>query len=327
MVTTVNGIVEEVDTLLASDDGVSSANRLTKIFRRILDRETDLSVDRKKIRSRRGVAFYLAVGDVREEGIVLDARIWGRKVGDIRLGKQKHRPFTPANFDSAWTKATTPRSAASASPRALEWSDPRVLEYLRDAAAAIEKKVGVNEAVIESAFLAEVRISEKAKKQHRLRHHQPVRLGGFPFQFPLPISARKKASVALGNAAGHSDVLARRSGRRLRVFEVKRPGAPDANHALEQAVTYAATLQRLLESAPDVYYPMLGYSPEHPRLRLEAVALVDEGSLDRVKDSATVLSRENRYFDLYVMVYKLGGTDGRQLIITRDEKVGVREAA
>jgi hypothetical protein len=323
---TVNEIVAKVGELLDGEDGTKSTERLTKVLRRIRDRKIDLSVDKKKIRSRKAVAFYLAAGDVSEEGIVIDARIWGRKVGDIRLGKKKHRTFTPANFDDEWAAATAFRSDSGTPPRTLEWRDASVRKYLESATTTIEKnrKMAVNEAIIESAFLAELRVSKKVAKQKHLLHHQPVRLGGFPFQFPLPISARKEAAVARGNAAGHSDVLARRSGRRLRVFEVKKPGATDADHALEQAVTYAATLQRLLEDSPDIYYGMLGYSTAHPPLRLEAVAVVDEGSLDKVKKAAPALSSDNSFFDLFVMLYRFGGRDGQQLIITSDEKLGAR---
>lgn len=328
---TVDGIVKKVDELLGGQDGIKNTDRLTGVFRRILDREIDLSVDKKKIRSRRGVAFYLAAGDVREKGIVIDARVWGRKVGEIRLGhKKKHRAFTPANVDRLRRASQPARIDAFAIPKKLEWSDNRVRAYLEAAIQAVESEMKgrVNEAVIESAFLAELAVSRtrNTDKQQLLRRHQPVVLGGFPFQFPLPISARKVAKVSLGNAAGHSDVLARfGSGRRLRVFEVKMPGAPDAGHALEQAVTYAATLRALLKRPDDdVYYRMLGYSSPKPRVRLDAVALVEEGALQDVKVGMTALSSANHHFDLHVMLYKLGGDDGRQLIITREEKLGAR---
>src|SRR5204863_44774 len=153
----------------------------------------------------------------------------------------------------------------------LDWRHRSVRQYLEAAAGRIRQRP--REAYIESAFLAELAVS-RGPKQDLLRKHQPVRLGRLPFQFPLPVSGRAEPRLPRRAAAGHVDVLARGAGG-LRVFEVKRPGADDAGHALAQAVAYAAALRLLLSKRPEVYLPMLGYSSARRSLRIDAVALVD----------------------------------------------------
>lgn len=308
---TVNAIVSKVEELLAGG-GHPRAERLTDLLRRLLDQKESLNKHVRRLGRRPDVAFYLAVGAVKTKRIDVDVRIVGQSCGTIRLDSGTDRLFKPKNHTNLW----------GGSPEPLEWRDPRVRKYLDDAAKWIKQKQ--REATVESAFLVELGRSRSIEKQRFLWHHQPVHLGRLPFQFPLPISAHgAEPCLPKRTSAGHSDVIARRSGGRLRVFEVKKPGARDAIHALAQAVAYAATLRLLLVKWPRIYLPMLGYSPTHASPRIDAVALVDDRDRKRARQAAEHLLSENGHFDLYVMGYTFSG--GRPLVITGEDAVGSAE--
>jgi hypothetical protein len=256
------------------------------------------------------VAFYLAVGRVKTKGLKVDVRIAGRRCGEITLGGKNNRHFVPKNYEKLWDSDS----------RTLPWSNAGVRRYLL--AAAQKVKQTHNEATVESAFLVELRRSRSTEKLPLLLQQQPVYLGGLPFQFPLPIrgSGTGEPRLSRKSAAGHVDVLARRRGDRLRVFEIKVRRAPETIHALAQSIIYAAALRRLLRDSPKVYLPMLGYSPRHRHPRFEAIALIDDHDYDKVKRSAELLQSANDHFDLYVMCYAFNA-QGR-LEITREELLG-----
>ena len=103
-----------------------------------------------------------------------------------------------------------------------------------------------------------------------------------------------------GRSAGHTDLLTRKGrGRssRLRVLELKAPGAQDEGSALDQAVAYCAALECLLERG-EGFGELLGFANPHPPL--EATAVVehsDEASrtlrkgLDRLAESRASFPR------------------------------------
>jgi len=310
---TVNTIVSKVAELLAGGEGHRRAEHLTDLFRQLLAEKESLNKHVRRLGRRPDAAFYLAVGAVKTKRVDVDVRIAGQSCGTLRLDSGTDRLFAPAkNHTDLW----------GGSPGPLEWRDPRVRKYLDDAAKRIKQKQ--REATVESAFLVELGRLRSIEKQRFLWHHQPVRLGQLPFQFPLPISAHgAEPCLPKGSSAGHADVIARRSRGRLRVFEVKKPGARDAIHALAQAVAYAATLRLLLAKWPGVYLPMLGYSPTPASLRIDAVALVGDGDRKRAREAAEHLLSENGHFDLYVMGYTFSG--GRPLVITGEDAVGSAE--
>jgi hypothetical protein len=303
--TTVNSIASRVAELLGSTDGRRRADNLTDHFERLVSMKEALSAQVRRLGKRPDAAFYLSVGNVRNGSLVVDVRIAGESCGRIQLGAAHSRYFEPRNHEVLWR----------ANPVRLEWRDRRVRRYLEEAAERIKAKS--REATVESAFLVELAVSRGAK-QPILRRHQPVRLGGLPFQFPLPVSACRGVTLPKGVGAGHADVLAR-GARGLRVIEVKKPDATDADHALTQAVGYAATLRLLLEESPHIYLPMLGYSPTRRPPRIDAVALVHQRSREKVVRAAQYLGSDNSYFDLHAMLYEFEtdtSTGRRRLVIT-----------
>jgi hypothetical protein len=109
-----------------------------------------------------------------------------------------------------------------------------------------------------------------------LRGIQPVTLGGFPFQFPVPISGcRGVPRLTKGNI----DILARRGtgkGTKISVWELKRPKT--TAHAISQAYIYSVTLLKMLRThrSGDIWYrDIIGFGCKVPdKLAIESVVAV-----------------------------------------------------
>jgi hypothetical protein len=105
---------------------------------------------------------------------------------------------------------------------------------------------------------------------------QPVMLGGFPLQFPVPISANTGVPKP---TRGNLDILARRGtgkGTRISVWELKRPGT--TGQAVAQAYIYSVTLLKMLRThqSGDIWYrDIIGFGCKVPdKLRIESVVAV-----------------------------------------------------
>ena len=305
---TVNGIVSSVEDLLRQPDGQQKITTLTRHFARIVEHTREIRAQVIRVRPRPGIAFYVDVGRARPS-LDMDVRYAGQSCGRIRLRSRNDRFFFPSSKHRDLWGADTPRS--------LEWRDRRVRIYLDRAASRIAGEY--REAEAESALLVELAKRDGRRKQPLLLGHQPVRIAGLPFQFPLPLRVRGSLRLAKGNAAGHVDVLAR-TRRGLRVIEVKKPGVKDADHALSQAVAYAATLRYLLQLAPSrhVYFRLLGYSTPRNSLPMEAVALVHESARKQATEEAKRLGSENDHFGLCLMFYKRGDRKDEPRILITD---------
>jgi hypothetical protein len=175
----------------------------------------------------------------------------------------------------------------------------------------VPQALGGLEAEIEAALLVEVAKESSKSKPKPLLWHQPVKLAGLPFQFPLPLSARGNPKVPGGNSAGHADVIAkaRTAGKeRVRIFELKKKGANDVDHALDQAVAYCAALDHLLRNYPTTYCPALGFGAPRKNLPLDAVAFVPDSKANRrlVRIGAERLADGDSPFGLCAMFFRPG---------------------
>jgi hypothetical protein len=166
--------------------------------------------------------------------------------------------------------------------------------------------------------------SSKAKPP-LLHWHQPVKLAKLPFQFPLPISAREAPCLSRGTAAGHADVLARArhdGALRLRVFEVKKHGAPDLDHALDQAVTYCAALEYLVQRFPATYFSAFGFSSPRRQLPLDAVAFVPSTPNARrvLQTAADRLADGGSRFGLCAQFFQWDESTGTRALVIEEER-------
>jgi hypothetical protein len=133
---------------------------------------------------------------------------------------------------------------------------------------------------IESEFLRHMRNPSGKKFNGTLKGIQPVMLGGFPFQFPVPISGNTGVPKLTN---GNIDILARRgsgNGTKISVWELKRPKT--TAHAISQAYIYSVTLLKMLRTpqSGDIWYrDIIGFGRKVPaKLKIESVVAVSIAS-------------------------------------------------
>jgi hypothetical protein len=266
---TARDIVEQVGELLTSAAGRAQVDRLTALFNRLGARRQELREQVRRLGQRPGVSFYAGVGRFSSTSLEVDVRIAGTACGVIKLVPGRDaRYFSPQNFAGLFEGTRA------------EWRKPCVGRYLD----RVKREVAGTrrEAEVEAALLIDMAGRDSATKSGLLLQHQPVKLAGLPFQFPLPIVARTKVALAT-RIPGHIDVLARagHGASWLRVFEVKKAGAPDVAHALDQAVSYCAATEFLLLDRPETYWSALGYGAPRRAVRIAAVAFVEDSPRTR----------------------------------------------
>ena len=129
---------------------------------------------------------------------------------------------------------------------------------------------------VESEFLRHMKNPSAKKFNGTLRGIQPVMLGGFPFQFPVPISGNSGVPKPTN---GNIDILARRGtgkGTKISIWELKRPQT--TAHAISQAYIYSVTLLKMLRTpqSGDIWYQdIIGFGRKVPdKLTIESVVAV-----------------------------------------------------
>jgi hypothetical protein len=151
---------------------------------------------------------------------------------------------------------------------------------------------------IESEFLRHMKDPTGSKFNGTLRGIQPVMLGGFPFQFPVPISANTGVPKLTN---GNIDILARRGtgkGTKISVWELKRPKT--TAHAISQAYIYSVTLLKMLRATEsgDIWYrDIIGFGCRVPdKLAIEsvvAVSIADDRNRKMFEDKLRAFKSEN----------------------------------
>ncbi len=156
---------------------------------------------------------------------------------------------------------------------------------------------------IESEFLRHMKDPTGKKFNGTLRGIQPVMLGGFPIQFPVPISGNTGVPKP---TKGNIDILARRGagkGTKISVWELKRPWEPKrpntTAHAISQAYIYSVTLLKMLRThqSGDIWYQdIIGFGCTVPdRLAIEsvvAVSIADDRNRKEFEDKLRAFKRK-----------------------------------
>ena len=137
--------------------------------------------------------------------------------------------------------------------------------------------VAVWEHLIESHMIQEMKGKTKSKFGGKLSGIQPVLLNGnIPFQMPIPFSA-SKGYPAVSNR-GNIDILSRREGRKLSVWELKVPGKID--QAVAQSYIYAVALIQMLRAKclnrGSQWSGLLGFKKLPVHLQIEAVVVISQ---------------------------------------------------
>ena len=121
---------------------------------------------------------------------------------------------------------------------------------------------------IESELLTE--FLKASSKDKMLCGIQPVTFAGFRFSMPTAITASKEIKLGgkNGSSGGNIDILARTTGKKITVIELKDENKPqeDINKVLEQATAYAVFILKLLHSkSGEKWYKIFGFSGSMPK--------------------------------------------------------------
>lgn len=309
---TVSTIIVDVERLLETPRGRKKVEQLKGHLDRVHASHDLLREQVARFGKRSGIAFYSRVGALKSDRLQVDVRIDGMSCGEVELvpGREE-RLFVPKNWEISF------------GGERRDWKHPQVREYLKKARGLVQRRL--REATVESALLVEMSKRSSKGKPVPLLWHQPIRLAGLPFQFPLPISARGELQLPDGNSAGHADIVARagHGGRtRLRVFEVKAWNALDIGHALEQAVAYCAAFEYLLARFPAAYFSAFEFGGVPRKLALDAVAFIPDrsGARDIARIAADRLARGGTTFGLFSQFFRWDGQDDSRSLVVVDEE-------
>jgi hypothetical protein len=287
MSTTVNDLVQQVDSLLTGPEGRERCARFNGLASQMVASLPMLRTLRASVTRRASMQLYVNLSNAKEAGrrgvVTLSARVHGVECGMVTIGTDGDRAFAPTNphvFGQCDADST----------KGCQWRDPRVGQYIR-AAAGLDFRWH-REAAIESALILRMKGRGEAWRQTQ----QPVCLAGLPFRVPLPVAA-SGATPTLGD--GHIDVLARldRGAKGLRVYELKAPNVP-VRTAMTQAVIYVATLRHMLsqDEGSEAWWRLIGFRKAPVRRRcFEAFAVVEDTQPNRstVDDAIRELERAN----------------------------------
>lgn len=268
-------IIAEVENALESPEGLAKTRVLHEHMVRLTEGKEDLRSLTLKMRSRPGVRLYTSIGGAKKNAVLVDVRKAGMSCGSVMLTGQKSRLFEPSKaFRSQLQDAAWP----------VEWDHRQVGTLLRVADARGDAR-SPTEAAVQDAFIAAMERTS-GRDKGLLAGFQPVKLAGLPFQFAVPISARKGVAIPKNSSHGHTDVLARGKGPRLFVIEVKRPGASDIAAALRQSVRYASALRHLMARYQE-FYRTMGFGGETPPPITASVLVADtDGARKSISRSA-----------------------------------------
>lgn len=192
------------------------------------------------------------------------------------------------------TRSNAIKYGYSCSKNSFPWdsTDGSALrKYFKDKGNSID--VNSAECAIESEFLTQMLREDSGKFNGSLSGIQPVLLGDCRFQMPVPLSANTGTPE---QTKGNVDILARRSGKRLSIWELKKVNESN-HHAIEQAYIYAVQILKMLrandESASIWYRDIFGYNTDVPnRLIIESVVAV---SFNNEKDKGVCLEKYRKF--------------------------------
>ena len=240
----------------------------------------DVHLRRNDFRQWDRLNVYLSYSMATARTPTFSLRFLGQEVGKIlsRNGKDNTRLRVTKHHEESTRNAFGIDFVA----RTCDWKSEdasKFRESFRD-----PKKMGPHspEHWIESRFLEEMRTKDRSKFCGTLKNIQPVLLHGCPFQCPVPIGASEGRPKQSPRA--NIDILARGAGRRLAVWELKRPGI--TAHSLDQVYIYAVTLAKMLRSNHgDKWFRFFGFNGPVPKsLELDAVVAVTTDQQNAIKN-------------------------------------------
>ena len=248
---------------------------------------------------------YISYSMATQRTLSFSLRYLGQEVGQIRPSRNGLRLVISK------CQQQTNQDSFGLDPR--EWSnmdwrseEARAFrEYFKNPRTKLPRS---EEHWIESRFITEMRKDRAVEKfQGTLKGIQPVLLESIPFQCPVPLGASGGKPKISPRA--NIDILARRAGRRLSIWELKKRGT--FAHALDQVYIYAVSVAKMLRSGKGAtWYTLFNYQGAVPEfLELDAVVAItsdQQGALERSLrrfESPLDLKTERAHINLVAAYY------------------------
>lgn len=339
-------IYAEVEQLLQKDDGVRWTEKITTLLTDMNDVADDILALKKRINPRKQISFYVAPGDARSEHkIDLSVRLSGLEIGRVVISQEKterlFRKISSKKFNSpnlvnlkeAWFKHFSTQ-------KNILWESPAVAKYIAEMEDTIDVAGLKPESYVEAGFIAALNEHDGEKKLPELIHCQPIlypptkKHTGFPFQFPVPISAgvNNKRKIPAGTTPGHIDVLGiRRRGPKyeIEVFELKKAATGKTREALRQAFAYASALHVLMskhEKFLTEFRVMFGKPnlfPETP-IRVTAVVSANESNINAYEHIKEEVASNPLPFNISAIFYDGDVKQGFKIVHSIDRPITKR---
>jgi hypothetical protein len=213
--------------------------------------------------------FYLSVTNALKPQVEFSLRFRGQEVATLTVpGNDPQLKFNALHRERNQRYFGVVTSAGTVS-----WVGPEAAQFRKAFKTLVSTKGGrvhSPEHEIESRILQDME-GGPSRFAGTLDQIQPVGLGGFPFQCPVPISASGGKPRA---KRGNLDIVARRRwGARtiLSIWELKAPHK--ITGAVEQVYIYAIVLALMLRGPNgDLWYRLFGFKGDVPQdLTIEAV--------------------------------------------------------
>jgi hypothetical protein len=246
---------------------------------KLRDAKDSIQSDKKEFRKWHPLTAYLSYTNATKSGIDFSLRYLGQQVATLRVkaGGDVFISISPKTA-AVNAKLCGIKLVGEHSWRGAEAQKFR--KHFRDLEHPKYHSLVKEEHHIESEFLRHMRNPSGKKFNGTFKGIQPVMLGGFPFQFPVPISGNTGVPKLTN---GNIDILARRgsgNGTKISVWELKRPKT--TAHAISQAYIYSVTLLKMLRTpeSGDIWYrDIIGFGRKVPaKLKIESVVAVSIAS-------------------------------------------------
>lgn len=233
--------------------------------------------EKRRARQWGDLRFYTSVSRIKSKGnLTISVRYYGHEVAELRLGKKvtvKILKEKAEKFGFRQEPLSTKAAGESRKRGSLKWAlspEARQLrKHFKRDNCNIKADYHSKEHLVESLM-----IQSMAQKSAGIKGYKPVLIGGLPFQMPVPFAASKgKAHLAHAKSKGNMDILARSLGRKLSVWELKRPHAITKD-IVAQAYIYAISLIFMLNSRQgETWWRLMGFK-KMPSRTIEMVVTV-----------------------------------------------------
>lgn len=258
--TNLSRAIEDTEKILEKEENIGWKNTYKEYVDKMLEYKGKKLELGAKFHEWEPLKFYLTVGNAKtgSQTLKLSVRYLGQDVATLKVNdKGVFIDTTEQNEKNAKHFLCPPNIEL----KNVEWTSKEAKEfreYFREQRPSrVEGKKKNEEHRLESALLTQ--FLKKKSVEKLLCGIQPVTFAGF--RFPMPTAIKSSGDIDLG--LGHIDILARTTGGKITVIELKDEnvkGEP-LEKVLKQATAYAVFLLKLLrsESGKD-WYKLFGFS-------------------------------------------------------------------